>query len=186
VTAARRPAAGLALALALGLGGLGCAPSQVVPSGPHDLALPERRAQGSVAGATLAVTGRRWSAPPQQLLVMHTTLWVEIANTSERRFKVSPEDFSLVTPNGNEIEAVAPDVAERAITESKIEMRVLRSESLKPSVLAPGQEAHGYVVFRKKFGQGAAGQSLTLRAVLRDEDGKEAIGTVEAPLAVVP
>jgi len=184
VTVGRRLAAGAGLALALC--GLGCAPARVAPSGSHDLDLPQRRAQGRVPGATLTVTGRPWSAPPQQLLVMHTPLWVEITNTSERRFKISPEDFSLVTPDGNEVDAISPETAERAITESKIEMRVLRSESLKPAVLAPGAAVHGYLVFRKKFAHGSAGQALTLRAVLRDEAGAEALGTVEAPLALVP
>jgi hypothetical protein len=183
VSAGRRLAAGAALALALA--GPGCAPARVVPSGSHDLEASERRAQGRMPGVTLTVTGRPWSAPPQQLLVMHTLLWVEVRNTSERRFKVSPEDFSLVTPDGGTVDAVAPEMAERAITESKIEMRVLRSESLKPSVLEPGATTHGYVVFRKKFAGGAAGASLVLRLVVRDESGTEALGTVEAPLSLV-
>ncbi len=183
MTAGRWLAAGVALALALA--GLGCPPARVVPSGSHDLEPAERRVLGRVPGVTLVVTGRPWSAPPQELLMLHTPLWVEVANTSDRRFKLSPEDFSLVTRDGREIGAISLAEAVSALTESPFESRVLQSEGFKASVLAPGGQAHGYVVFHKKFGSDAAGRSLTLRLVVRDESSSEELGTVEAPLSLV-
>jgi hypothetical protein len=177
----------LAVVVAAGLLAACAGSTGVVPPGERSVEVYDRAVSLEGRHGAVRVTERRWSAPPQRVLLHHTPVWVVIRSISDQTVRLEPETWSLVVEgDASPTPAVGLERLVSTASGSLAETRLIRGQGLRPRSLEPGETARGFVFFRRRFADDEQGRPVTLRIVLQDADGALEIESLAVPLRAGP